>query len=771
MRRIGTFIISAILPAVTLSAGSFRAADGSFLLDNRPFVVKAAELHYPRIPRPYWDQRIKMCKALGMNTICVYAFWNVHEPVSGSFDFEGNNDIAEFIRLCRENDMFVILRPGPYVCAEWEMGGLPWWLLKNKNIRLRESDPRFLDAVDRFQKELAERVGQYTIDNGGSIIMIQVENEYGSYGKDKHYVSQIRDILRGHYGDEIEMFQCDWSSNFLDNGLDDLVWTLNFGTGADISAEFAPLRKARPNSPLMCSEFWSGWFDKWGAGHETRAAEAMIQGIDEMLANNISFSLYMTHGGTNWGHWAGANSPGFAPDVTSYDYDAPISENGCATKKYHLLRELMARYADQPLPAIPDTVATADIPRIAFQSVAPIFDNLPECINDTTLRTMEDYDFGYGSIIYSTILENGADNASLTIDEAHDFAIIYVNGRIEGTIDRRLGEKTISLSPYHAGSRLDIFVEAMGRINFGRAIKDHKGIVGHVYVNDGETAKDLTDSKWSVYRLPDTPRYYASMTVCADAGSCKPGLYRGNFSIGKISQEDMPDTWLDMSSWGKGMVYVNGYPLGRFWNIGPQQTLYLPGCFLNDGDNEIMVFDILGPSQPVAKGCSSPVLDKLNNQAARTSYDFDVDLLLQFDDFISDESSSDSGWRQSARKKAARARYVALYVDSDNRDASIAELHLISEDGSRIPRENWRAIYADSSMTIGNHTPDKAFDLQETTYWQAADNADSHVIVIDLGAEYDICGFDYMIPTADDYRRKTKLLLKTLPYKPSVTDG
>lgn len=307
--------MAALAPAMAAepATGSFEAGKGTFLLNGEPYVVKAAELHYPRIPEPYWDQRIKQCKALGMNTVCLYVFWNSHEPREDQFDFTGQNDLRKFVKLCQENDMKVILRPGPYVCAEWEMGGLPWWLLKKKDIRLRENDPYFLERVDKFQKAVAEQVGDLTVANGGPIIMVQVENEYGSYGIDKEYVANIRDMLRRNFGDKVTLFQCDWSSNFLNNGLDDLIWTMNFGTGANIDQQFAKLKQVRPDSPLMCSEFWSGWFDKWGANHETRPAADMIAGIDEMLSKGISFSLYMTHGGTNWGHWAGANSPGFAP--------------------------------------------------------------------------------------------------------------------------------------------------------------------------------------------------------------------------------------------------------------------------------------------------------------------------------------------------------------------------------------------------------------------------------------------------------------------------
>src|SRR5574344_519135 len=333
--------------------GKFEVGKNTFLLNGEPFIIKAAEVHYPRIPREYWEHRIKMCKALGMNSLCLYVFWNLHEQTPGKFDFSGNNDIAAFCKLAQNEGMYVIVRPGPYVCAEWEMGGLPWWLLKKKDIRLRERDPYFMERVKIFEQKVGEQLAPLTIQKGGPIIMVQVENEYGSYGEDKPYVSEIRDCLRDIYGKELALFQCDWASNFEKNGLDDLIWTMNFGTGANIDDQFRRLGQLRPDAPKMCSEFWSGWFDKWGARHETRPAKDMVEGMDEMLSKGISFSLYMTHGGTSFGHWAGAISPGFAPDVTSYDYDAPINEYGQTTDKYFELRNMLQSFSDKKLPAVP----------------------------------------------------------------------------------------------------------------------------------------------------------------------------------------------------------------------------------------------------------------------------------------------------------------------------------------------------------------------------------------------------------------------------------
>ena len=381
--------------------------------------------------------------------------------------------------------MKVILRPGPYVCAEWEMGGLPWWLLKKKDIRLRENDPYFLERVEKFQEQVAEQVGDLTIERGGPIIMVQVENEYGSYGINKEYIANIRDILRKYYGDKITLFQCDWASNFMNNGLDDLVWTVNFGTGANIDQQFEKLRKVRPNAPLMCSEFWSGWFDKWGANHETRPAADMVAGIDEMLSKGISFSLYMTHGGTNWGHWAGANSPGFAPDVTSYDYDAPISESGQITPKYWQLRKTLAKYMyGENQPRIPATIKSMQVSEFRLTEYAPLFDNLPQGKTDRDSRTMEEYNQGYGSILYRTELPELKTKTLLTVNEAHDFAQVFVDGKYIGKLDRRNGEKELMLPPCNNGAVLDILVEAMGRINFGRAIKDFKGITDKVTITE-----------------------------------------------------------------------------------------------------------------------------------------------------------------------------------------------------------------------------------------------------------------------------------------------
>lgn len=731
--------------------GTFEAGKGTFLLNGKPFVVKAAELHYPRIPKPYWDQRIKLCKALGMNTICLYVFWNSHEPQPGVYNFSEQNDLAAFCRLCQQNGMYVILRPGPYVCAEWEMGGLPWWLLKKKDIRLREPDPYFIERVALFEAEVAKQVKSLTIANGGPIIMVQVENEYGSYGANKGYVSQIRDIVRTHFGNDITLFQCDWSSNFTLNGLDDLIWTMNFGTGANIDQQFAKLKELRPDSPLMCSEFWSGWFDKWGANHETRPADDMIKGIDDMLSKGISFSLYMTHGGTNWGHWAGANSPGFAPDVTSYDYDAPISESGQTTPKYWKLRETLSRYMDGEKQAkVPALIKPISIPVFRFTEMAPLFDNLPAARKDENIRTMEEYDQGFGSILYRTSLPELKNGATLTVNDAHDFAQVFIDGRYIGKLDRRNGEKQLALPACPKGARMDILVEAMGRINFGRAIKDFKGITRNVEISVDIDGYPFTcDLKnWEVYNLEDTYEFYQNMkfrpiqSLTDRFGQRIPGAYRTKFQVKKPS-----DTFLNFESWGKGLVYVNGYAIGRIWEIGPQQTLYVPGCWLKKGENEIVVFDIVGPKEARSEGLREPLLDQLQVQKPLTHRREGERLELSSErPAFSGSFKPGNGWQEVRFDKPATGRYVcieALNSQDGKSLACIAEMYLLDKNGDRLSREPWTVSYADSEdVSHVNRSADKTFDLQESTYWSTVEGSSyPHAIVIDLGATHTLTGF------------------------------
>ena len=759
-------LIFAVLP-LFMYAGDFTVGNKTFLLNGEPFVVKAAEVHYPRIPQAYWDHRIKMCKALGMNTLCIYVFWNIHEQREGQFDFTGNNDVAEFCRLAQKNGMYVIVRPGPYVCAEWEMGGLPWWLLKKKDIRLREQDPYFMERVKIFEKKVGEQLAPLTIQNGGPIIMVQVENEYGSYGENKPYISEIRDCLRGIYGDKLALFQCDWSSNFEKNGLDDLVWTMNFGTGANIDHEFARLKKLRPNAPLMCSEFWSGWFDKWGANHETRPAKDMVDGMDEMLSKGISFSLYMTHGGTSFGHWAGANSPGFAPDVTSYDYDAPINEYGGTTEKFFQLRKMMQKYSDKPLPAIPARPANMiNIPAFELRERADILLGADSLVMNSPLRTMEELNQGWGSMVYVTTLPEIDSPSVLTLNDCHDFAQVFIDTTYVGKIDRVRNEKSLLLPAVKKGQELKILIEAMGRINFGRAIKDYKGITESVTLSTDRDGHELIWNlkRWNIFTIPDS---YAAAKKALDTAKRDSltkmmfkgsGYYRGYFNLKKVG-----DTFLNMEAFGKGQVYVNGHAVGRFWSIGPQQTLYVPGCWLKKGKNEVIVLDVVGPSvkayyltkdkkrlSPWLFAQNHPELDLLNVEKSRTHNNpGDKPDLNSATPLNAGTLAAGNGWQMVRFDKPKTGRYLAIQALSthDGKDVvSVAELYAINANGGRLSRESWTVKYADSEETKrGNNTAEKSFDLQESTYWRTEKGvALPHLVVIDLGSEQTITGIDYL---------------------------
>lgn len=732
-------------PVAAQKPGTFEAGKGTFLLNGDPFVVKAAEIHYPRIPREYWDHRIKMCKALGMNTVCIYIFWNIHEQHEGVFDFTGNNDIAAFCKLAQKNGMYVIVRPGPYVCAEWEMGGLPWWLLKKKDIRLREQDPYFMERVKIFEEKVGEQLAGLTIQKGGPIIMVQVENEYGSYGEDKPYVSAIRDCLRGIYGKDLALFQCDWSSNFTRNGLDDLVWTMNFGTGSHIDNQFRHLKQLRPDSPLMCSEFWSGWFDKWGARHETRPAKDMVAGLDEMLSKGISFSLYMTHGGTSFGHWAGANSPGFQPDVTSYDYDAPINEYGHATPKYHELRNMMQKYTDKKLPSVPKPVAPIiTVPEFKLTEFAPLANGVEKTVNSKDTKTFEDLDMGWGTAVYTVDLPETKNGGTLVAD-VHDFAQYFIDGKYVGKTDRVKNERALTIPATKKGDKLQIVVEGMGRINFGRAIKDFKGIVGDMKLTTEENGHEVTWNlkNWSMTTIPDDYQTAVKAFEKKSDNKGTRGYYRGYFNLKKVG-----DTFLNFETWGKGQVYVNGHAMGRIWYIGPQQTLFIPGCWLKKGKNEIIVLDVVGPKEAKVWGQDTHEVNKLQLEKSNKHNNIgDKPDLNSATPAATGAFKPGNGWQTVKFSAPQKGRYLAiecLSTQDGKPQVAIAELYLQGTDGKRISREPWTTKYANSEEENGNHMGDKVFDLQESTYWMTEKSASMpHLLVIDLGSVQTISALEY----------------------------
>lgn len=730
----------------------FEIGHKTFLLNGEPFVIKAAEMHYPRIPREYWEHRIEMCKALGMNTICLYVFWNLHEQTPGNFDFSGNKDIAAFCRLAQKHGMYVIVRPGPYVCAEWEMGGLPWWLLKNDSVKLRTQDAFYMKHVGKFMRQVGKELEDLQITKGGNIIMVQVENEYGSYATDKAYVTAIRDTVRAAGFTEVPLFQCDWSSNFLNNGLDDLLWTINFGTGADIEAQFAKLKEVRPESPLMCSEYWSGWFDHWGRKHETRDGKVMVDGLRDMLDRGISFSLYMTHGGTTFGHWGGANNPSYSAMCSSYDYDAPISEAGWTTEKYLQLRDMLESYADEPLPDIPEAFPVMSIPAIRFTQIAPLVDNLPAPIQTEDIQSMEQFDQGWGTILYRIQLKNDVPKSTLLkITEQHDWTQVYADGKLLARLDRRKGEQICVLPDLKAGTNLDLLVEAMGRVNFDKSIHDRKGITEKVELISNGSVEELKG--WEVYNFPVdydfavNQKYQDLKTWKPTADERIPAYYRATFHLDKTA-----DTFLNMETWGKGLAWVNGHALGRFWEIGPQQTLYMPGCWLKEGENEIIVLDLKGPKETVIEGLEQPILDRLRSESKNVKR-------YSWEDFCTEKTKpcwqgifvNEGGWKQVGMPvKEGRYWGIEILESYDKEGVSaIAELDVLDVDGLPLSRENWRVAYVSTESSEENHTADKVYDLQESTYWQTIpESTYPHRLVIDLGENCRVSGFR-MLPRAE----------------------
>lgn len=754
-------------------AGNFSVGNKAFLLNGKPYVVRAAELHYSRIPKEYWEQRIQLCKAMGMNTVCIYLFWNIHEQQQDVFDFKGQNDVAEFVRLIQKNGMYCIVRPGPYVCAEWDMGGLPWWLLKKKDVKLRSlEDKFFITRTQKFLQEAAKQLAPLQIQNGGSIIMVQVENEYATYGSDQKYMETIRNSVRAAGFDKVQLFRCDWSSNFNNYKLDGVATTLNFGAGSNVDNEFKEFSKVYPTAPLMCSEYWTGWFDHWGRPHETRSIDSFIGSLKDMMDRKVSFSLYMAHGGTSFGQWGGANAGPYSAMATSYDYNAPIGEQGNTTDKFFAVRDLLKNYLQEgeSLGEIPAAKKIIAIPAFEIKEGASLFDNLPVAKRTENIQSMEFFNQGWGRILYRTKLPAVAAGTKLVITEVHDWATVFVNGKSIGKLDRRRGDNTIELPAGSSNARLDILIEATGRVNYGEAINDRKGITEKVELLNGATKKEVKN--WEVFNFPvdyafqKKAKFKTGMTT-------GPGWHRATFNLNETG-----DTFLDVSTWGKGMVWINGNNLGRFWKIGPQQTLFVPGIWLKKGLNELVILDVDQPSKRIVEGLREPILDKINPDESLLHRAKGQTLSLKDEKPVASGSfEAGAGWKAINFEGSQKGQYFCFEAVNGQSDsellASIAELQLIGADGKPISTLKWKILYADSEeITSANHAADKIFDLQESTFWQSqatgAKPGYPHQVVIDLGEQTSLKGIRYL-PRSDGKTagniKGYRLYLKQQPFK------
>jgi beta-galactosidase len=593
--------------------GSFTVKDGQFLLNGKPFRIISGEMHYARIPRAYWRDRFRMAKAMGLNAVTTYVFWNAHEPRPGQYDFTGNLDVAEFIREAQQEGLYVILRPGPYACAEWEFGGFPAWLLKDHSTIVRSRDPKFLEPAGKWIHRLGQELAPLQIGNGGPIILVQVENEYGSFGDDHSYMQAIHQMLLDAGFTKSQLYTADGADEVAAGSLPDLPVGINFGGGdaGTAAEEFAKLKKLRPGGPFFNSEFWDGWFDHWGSKHGVTNASNEAANLDWILSQGYSVSLYMFHGGTSFGWMNGANSEGknYEPDVTSYDYNAPLDESGRPTPKYFLFQDVISKNTGIAKSAPVSVAPVMKIPEFKLDQAVSLWTVLPAPVHSEQVLSMEDLDQAYGYILYRRHLDGPAEG-SLVLDELHDFAQIYLDGKSVGSLDRRLGQNQIALKIPTGGARLDILVENSGRINFSLALRgERKGITKQVTF----AGKPL--SGWDIFALPmqGLDKLLAASKTSTCEGPC--------FYLGAFSAEKQADTFLETSSFTKGAVWLgglnkdSGQPLGRIWNIGPQQTLYVPAPFLrkHPGPQSVTVFELNSTGQPhTMQGLDHPILDSLS---------------------------------------------------------------------------------------------------------------------------------------------------------------
>lgn len=726
----------------------FAIGDEDFLLDGRPLQIRCGEIHFARIPREYWVHRLRLCKAMGLNTVCAYLFWNFHQWDPGRFDWSGQADAGQFCRLAQQEGLWVILRPGPYACAEWEGGGLPWWLLKKENIRMRSRDPDFLAAGRNWLKEVGRVLGPMQITRGGPILMVQVENEYGFYGDDVQYMGEMRQALLGA-GFDVPLFACN-PPYALRKGLrDDLFNVVNFGK--DPADGFKALREIQPKGPLMCGEFYPGWFDTWGFPHHLGNTPQYLADLEYMLKNNASFSIYMAHGGTTFGLWSGADRP-FKPDTSSYDYDAPISEAGWIGEKFRLTRDLMARYLlpGETIPEPPAANPVTAVARFELNESAAIFDNLPVPIEDKAPRNMEAYDQGRGCILYRTTLPAGP-AGELSAKEARDFAWVFLDGKLLGTMDRRSQQYRVQVPERQTAARLDILIEAMGHVNFGPEVHDRKGLHGPVTIKTA--AGDTLEPKaWQVYRLPlDEPMLASLQWKPGKAGG--PAFWRGGFDVAEPA-----DTFLDVSTWGKGVLWVNGRCMGRFWNIGPTQTMYVPGPSLERGRNEVIVLDLLGPQEPALAGLEKPILDQVRPQLDFSRKVQQAVLAIEGVRPVHSGAFAPGPAAQEVRfARPVEGRQFCLETLSavdDKPFAAVAELDLLGTDGRPIAHTLWTVAYVDSEERIQedgsalNAINGQTADFWHTE-WSQAQPGHPHRLVIDLGKTETIGGLRY-VPRAGD---------------------
>ncbi len=720
----------------------FKIENGKFLLDGKSLQLICGEMHYPRIPQEYWRDRIRRAKAMGINTVSTYVFWNIHERRPGEFDFTGQADLARFVRTAQEEGMYVVLRPGPYVCAEWDFGGYPYWLQKNKDMVWRSDNPAFLAACKRYIDRLGKELASLTVTNGGPILLVQVENEYGSYASDRVYLGKLRDMIR-EAGFNVPLITCDGAGQMPNGWLEGALPTVNGAVGEDIMKSIDRFHKG---GPYFVAEFYPAWFDVWGKRHSRRNHEGPARQLDWMLSHGVSISMYMFHGGTNFSYTNGANdSYGYEPQPTSYDYDAPLGEYGNPTPKYHAFREVIGKYLPEgeTLPDVPELNPVATFAPVELTETAPLRAAFGRRVRSEKPLTMEDVDMDFGYIHYETVVKEAA-RGMLVVREPRDYAVVYVNGKRIGSLDRRHRQNKLEVD-IPAGARLEILVENVGRINYGAALlQNRKGITEKVTLC-GKELKDWTVTPLPLYAsvVPGGEVYkqfrksFRKATAADDGRTTESVFRRGTFRLDKSG-----DVFLDMRGWGKGAVWVNGRSIGKHWNIGPQHTLYVPGPWVKKGKNEIVVLDFESEGRRAVAGLPEPILDSLGtdrNRRTAVKRDFTGTPVIDEGDMIlADSMQRKDGWQRFDLKTPATLRHLCLEVLTgyDGKHSCLSELVLRDKDGKELSKDDWKIAYVSTEEPVEGNAELLADDNVQTYWhsqWKDKTAPFPHRIIIDLG--------------------------------------
>jgi beta-galactosidase GanA len=596
----------------------FTYNDTTFFFDGKPMQILGGQMDPHRVPREAWRDRIKMARAMGLNTLFAYIYWDQLEPEEGKFDFSGNNDLSEYFKIAQEEGLYGGLRMGPYICGEHEWGGYPYWLNNKEGLEVRTNDPQLADATKKFFQRVYDEVEDQLASNGGNIFLVQVENEYGSYGNDMDYKKGLRDMAL-EVGFDVPLYTTDGTNEDMVVGgnIPNVLAEVDGHDGDENAARLKYLPDQSTNGPFMNAEYYTTWIDHWAADgeHQFNDKEGIekVQGdLTRLLNDGGSFSLYMFHGGTNWGFQSGSNwdsSLNYQPTTTSYDYGAPLDESGRPTDLYHGIRQILIDYLknsttmENDVPDVPDSANMLDTDKIQVKACSKLLDNLGSAVKrNTKPLNMEAVGQGYGYIDYRKKADKDYSGQLTVGDKPRDRVLVYVNGERKGLLDARFGKQKEIKLDLKKGDHLDLLVENLGRVNFAEAVVDQvKGIVGDVKIGD------TTIQNWDIFSLDfkETDNYVRNCNIDSDTSDFSdmdkfsPTFFTGTFNI-----DDPQDTFLAYDGWTKGVVWVNGHNLGRYWTIGPQQQLYLPKAFLKKGENKITVLELVSTSSNEFEGVS-----------------------------------------------------------------------------------------------------------------------------------------------------------------------